>query len=66
MEWIIDRIEENIAVVEICNGRVIEIPISALPSGVSENDVITVEISNNKTEERKEKINRLADSLFAD
>lgn len=66
MEWIVDRIEEDIAVVEISNGRVIEIPLTALPTDVRENDVIIIEISKKSKEERKEKINRLADSLFAD
>jgi hypothetical protein len=66
MEWIIDRIEEDIAVVEISAGNMLDIPLSALPEGVSEGDVITLDINREAKELRQERINDLMDSLFAD
>ena len=66
MEWIIDRIEEDIAVVEISEGNMLDIPLSALPEGVKEGDVITLGINCGSRQAREERINDLMDSLFAD
>lgn len=65
MTWIIDRIENNIAVVEI-DDTTIDIPLFALPSGLREGDAVSVSIDKEQTENRKENINMLMNSLFKD
>lgn len=65
MTWIIDRIENDVAVCEVGNFTV-DIPLSALPDGVCEGDVISVAIDKAQTENRKENINKLMNSLFKD
>lgn len=66
MKWIIDRIENDIAVCELPNGKTVDIDIGALPLGVKEGDVLTVSVDKSETGERKEKIDRLMNSLFKD
>lgn len=65
MNWIIDRIENNIAVCE-AGDCFIDVPLSALPKGASEGDVITLSIDKGQTADRKDKINNLMNSLFKD
>lgn len=66
MKYIIDRIEDSIAVAELEDLSTVDIPLSALPKGVKEGDVINVSIDENETQSRKESISRLMDDLFAD
>jgi hypothetical protein len=65
MIWIIDRIENNIAVCEV-DTKTIDVPLSALPNGVCEGDVISLTIDKKQTDDRKENINKLMNSLFKD
>lgn len=65
MNWIIDRIEKNIAVCET-GDCFLDVPLSALPDGVKEGDVITLAVSETQTADRKNKINHLMNSLFKD
>lgn len=65
MKWIIDRIEEGIAVCEVEN-EFINVPLSALPSGVKENDIIDLTINYAEKEQRTEKIENLMNNLFKD
>lgn len=62
MEWIVDRIEENIAVLE-CGSEMFEINVLYLPQNVKEGDVIKLTIcetaKQNKLETAKEKMNRI-------
>lgn len=64
MKWIIDRIENNIAVCELENGEMLDVKISALPKGIKEGDVITLSVDETETNERKERIDKLMNSLF--
>lgn len=64
MKWIIDRIENNIAVCELENGEMIDIKISALPDGTGEGDVINISVDKAEAENRKEKIDKLMNNLF--
>ncbi len=64
MKWIIDRIENNIAVCELENGEMLDVKISALPKGIKEGDVITLSVDKTETNERKERIDKLMNSLF--
>ncbi len=66
MKWIIDRLENGFAVVELENKEIINIPKSALPEGVREGDVICVSVDSRETQDRKEKIDGLMNSLFKD
>ena len=65
MNWIIDRIENDIAVCE-AGDITFDVPLSALPEGSAEGDVITLAIDKEQTAERKNKINNLMNSLFKD
>ena len=65
MTWIIDRIENNIAVCEV-DDFTIDIPLAALPDDISEGDVIRVSIDKLQTENRKKNIDKLMNSLFKD
>lgn len=64
MKWIIDRIENNIAVCELENGETLDVKISALPKGIKEGDVIKLSVDETETNERKERIDKLMNSLF--
>lgn len=66
MKWIIDRIENNIAVCELKNGEMLDVKISALPKGIKEGDVIKLSVDETETNERKERIDKLMNSLFKD
>ena len=66
MEWIIDRIEGNIAVCEYEAGKTVDVLLSALPKGVKEGDTLDISIDLKKSNERKENINKLMNSLFED
>lgn len=65
MDWIIDRIENDIAVCE-AGDCFVDVPVKALPEGVSEGDVITLTLDKAQTAERQEKINNLMNNLFKD
>jgi Protein of unknown function (DUF3006) len=68
---IIDRIEEDVAVVELDN-KIINIELSNLPKEIKLGDVIrflddnTIVIDKQKTKERRERIKKLMDELFND
>lgn len=62
--WIIDRIEGEFALCETENKTVVSIPLSALPKGIKEGDVLSIGINRLETENRIKRINDLADSLF--
>lgn len=66
MKWIIDRIENDIAVCELENGEMLDVKISALPKRIKEGDVITLSVDETETNERKERIDKLMNSLFKD
>ena len=60
---IIDRFEGDMAIIE-CEDKMIEIPVKYLPATAKECDVLKLVIDKEKTDERKERIQKLADSLF--
>ena len=64
MKWIIDRIENNIAVCELENGEMLDVKISALPKGIKEGDVIKLSVDETEANERKERIDKLMNSLL--
>lgn len=63
MRFIIDRFEEELAVVQSIEGKMINIPKDIVPSEAHEGDVIVVSLDKDESVEReiriKEKFNRL-------
>ncbi|MCM1115177.1 MAG: DUF3006 domain-containing protein [Clostridium sp.] len=66
MTWIVDRIENGIAVCEIADGKTIDVPVTALPADIKEGDVITLSYNAEEAAKRKERINNLMNRLFED
>lgn len=62
---VIDRFEEELAVVVLDRGGEMLIPIAHLPQGVKEGDVLNVDISidTDETKARLEKMKKLKDEL---
>ena len=60
---IIDRFEGDMAIIE-CEDKMIEIPAKYLPPAAREGDILKLVIDDKKTVERKERIQKLAGSLF--
>lgn len=65
MEIIIERIENEIVVVELPSKELINVP-KKLFGNVKENDVVNITIDKKKTNERKEKITELINQVFED
>ncbi len=72
MEVIVDRIENNLVVVELDKGKVMTYKIDKLPA-VKEGDVLEINsdtkevfVNKKKTKERKKKIKKLMDKVFTD
>jgi len=63
MEVIIDRFEEEYAVVEIDVGKFVNMPKVLVPNA-KEGDVIKIEIDNEATKKREDNIKNLMDDLF--
>lgn len=63
MNWIIDRIEGDIAVIETSNGM-INIPTVHLPEGTKEGSIINLVIGED--EEKTKRIKEKMDRLFVD
>lgn len=69
MKGIVDRFEENLAIIELENKKFISIPKSKLPLNIKEGDVIIIkddeiEIDFKKTSIIKKEIEALMDDLF--
>jgi len=65
MQVIIDRFEQDYAIVEIEENKTIKAPKILFPNA-KEGDVIIIEIDKTKTEERKQKIKDLMENLFTE
>ena len=72
MEIIVDRIENNLVVIELDKEKVMTYKIDKLPT-VKEEDVLEINsdakevfVNKKKTKERKKKIKKLMDKVFAD
>lgn len=68
-KFIIDRFEEDKAVLECENGEMATLDITALPKKVKEGDVLCFEegsyfLNEQETQERKDKIKKLMEDLF--
>ncbi|MEN1761701.1 DUF3006 domain-containing protein [Anoxynatronum sibiricum] len=66
MKVIIDRFEDNYAVVELEEGVLINMPKVLLPNLAEEGDVITIEIDEEETKRRRNRIEEMMNSLQED
>ena len=65
MEVIVDRIEEDYAVVEIDKGKLINMPKILIPDA-KEGDVVRIIVDKDLTKKRKEHVKDLMNDLFID
>lgn len=65
MKVIIDRFEEEYAVVEIEVGKYVNVPKVLLPNA-KEGDIVKIEIDKEGTEKRKKYIQKLMNNVFED
>lgn len=63
MFWTIDRFENNYAVLE-CGEVTFSVPISSLPEGLSEGDVLTVSKDSEKTAQKRKNADDILKDLF--
>lgn len=56
MKFTIDRFEGDIAIIELENGKIIDIPNLILPSNSKEGDIISIKIDKKETEKRQQRI----------
>lgn len=63
--WVIDRIENGIAVVE-CNDSTFDVPVSALPEDVKEGMVLSICIDKDAENKKRQQARSLMDSMFSD
>lgn len=66
MKWIVDKLDEGFAEIEGEDGKLFTVPLSALPDGLKEKDIINIEIDKNATLDREKKIKSLMNDLFVD
>ena len=65
MRVIIDRLEENFAVVETETGVMVDLPRILVPEA-KEGDVVNITVDASATDKRKQTIDELMNDLFAD
>ena len=65
MKWVIDRIESDIAVIEVGN-ECIDIPTKCLPIGVKDGDVLSLNIDKDATSEQLKRARTMMNNLFSD
>ena len=61
----IDRIEENYLIVELENGKIINLPKELIPNA-KENDIYSINLNKDEMKKRKNNINNLINDLFID
>lgn len=69
MKYIIDRIEQNIAICEDENGNIVEIPKENLPQDIKEGSCIIEQnsiyiLDENSTNKKREEIKKRMDNLW--
>ena len=64
--WTIDRLEGDLAVLEVEEGKTVTVPKTALPEGAQEGDVLRITIDREKTTAREAEIKALMSDVFAD
>lgn len=65
MKWIIDRFEEDFAVVG-CNDIYFNVPKNVLPADAAEGDVMEIKVDAGETEEREKQLKDRLKKLFGE
>lgn len=65
MKIIIDRIENDFVVVELPNGKTLDIPCSLLPDA-TEGDVYSIDKDSSETDDRTKRIKGKMNNLFVE
>ncbi|ACM59362.1 Protein of unknown function (DUF3006) [Caldicellulosiruptor bescii] len=60
---VIDRFEGNFAIVELEGRKMVAVPIEIVPEDAKEGDVLVISIEVQSTQERKQRIKDLFESL---
>ncbi len=63
MRAVIDRFENGFAILELENGKMVNVPAELIPQGAREGDVILIEIDREETKKRQKRINDLFEKL---
>jgi len=66
MKIIIDRFEDNIAVVELPNGTMINCPKELFPDNAKEGSILTIAVDENTTNQKLKKNTERMNRLFRD
>lgn len=66
MRIVIDRIEEEIAIVEKEDGSFVQMTKNLIPPDAKEGDVLLIKIDKERTIDRKEEITSLMEELWRD
>lgn len=64
MRMIIDRFEKEIAIIELENGELIDLPKKILPSNANEGSVINIICDNEETQILRENAKKKMKSIF--
>ncbi|HHY41550.1 MAG TPA: DUF3006 domain-containing protein [Thermoanaerobacterales bacterium] len=64
MNLIIDRFEDEYAVVELPDKTFANIPKKVLPQEATEGDIITIAVNKIETSKRKEKVRKMVEDLW--
>lgn len=65
MEVIVNRIEGDYLILELPNGKILNVPKDLIPEA-KEGDIITISIDKEKTNTRRKEMQELVDSVFED
>lgn len=65
MQVVIDRFEENMAVVELADGSMAHLPRVLVPAA-REGDIVNIEIDADAREKRESAVEELMNELFSD
>ncbi len=63
---IIDRIEGVFAVIELENGKTVNMPTELLPDNAKEGDVLSIKVDNSITTKRENRLKNKMSNLFTD
>lgn len=66
MRIVIDRIEENVAIVEKEDGEIIEMSKNLIPPDAKEGDVLLIQIDKENTIDRQQEITSIMEEVWHD
>lgn len=65
MEYVVDRIENNMVLLELPDGSCVDVSKKLLPD-VKEGDIVNITVDSQKAEKRKEELKKRANRLWKD